>query len=88
MAAHMRDLERRLQCAEAFLQSHRQSLGRTASAERIRDLEGRLQRAELSASQAQFVTESGTSGLEQRVQIVEQRIKPHLEVLPPYVPSK
>ena len=86
--AHMRELERRLARAEALLQSHTQSLASTASGERVRSLEVRIQRAELAGSQVQLGAGSGTPGLEQRIQKVEQQIKPHLEVLPPYVPDK
>jgi hypothetical protein len=86
--AHVRELERRLQHAEALLQSHTQSLASAASVERIRSLEEKVQRAELAASQGQLATGNGTPGLEQRIQKVEQEIKPHLEVLPNYVPDK
>ena len=86
--AHMRELERRLERAEALLQSHTQSLASAASAERIRSLEGRVQRAELAGSQGQPVKGSGTPSLEQRVGNVERQIKPHMEVLPPYVPDR
>ncbi len=87
--AHVRELERRLQHAEALLQSINQTLASPASANRIRSLEDRVQRAELAVSQGQpVVAGSGTPGLEQRVQNVERQIKPHLEVLPPYVPDK
>jgi hypothetical protein len=89
MTAHVRELERRLQHAEALLQSFSQSLASTASAARIRGLEDRVQRAALAVSQGQpVIAGSGTPGLEQRVQNVEHQIKPHLEVLPPYVPDK
>ena len=88
MAASVRDLERRLEQAEALLQSHSQSFASTASAERIRSLEERVQRAELAASQVQFATSSGMPGLDERIQKVEQQIKPHLEVLPPYIPVR
>jgi hypothetical protein len=86
--AHMRELERRLQRAEELLQSHTQSLASAASAERVRSLEGRVQRAELAGSHVQLAAGSGTQNLEQRIQNVEQQIKPHLEVIPPYVPDK
>ncbi len=88
MKARVRDLERRLQHAEAMLQSHSQSLADTASAERIRGLEERIARAESAASQELLAARSGTPGLEQKIQIVPQQIKPHLEVLPPYVPDR
>jgi len=88
MTTHVRDLERRLQHAEALLQSDSQLLASTASIDRIRSLEERVQRAELAASQGQLAITSGTPGLEQRIQNVEQQIKPHLEVLPHYVPTK
>jgi hypothetical protein len=85
----MRELERRLQHAEALLQSLNQTLASPASANRIRGLEDRVQRAELAVSQGQpVVAGSSTPGLEQRVQNVEHQIKPHLEVLPLYVPDK
>ena len=90
-ATHARELERRLQKAETALQSQGQSATDTTTAARIRSLEERVQRAELASSQAKFTSGSGTAdtfALEQRVQKVEQQIKPHLEVLPPYVPDK
>jgi len=86
--AHVGELERRLQHAEVVLESHSNLLASTASAERIRGLEERVQRAELAASHGQPVAGSGTPRLEQRVQHVERQIKPHLEVLPPYVPDR
>ena len=86
--AHVRELERRLQSAEALLQFHTQSLANAASVERIRSLEERVQRADLAASPGQLAAGSGTPGLEQRIQNVERQIKPHLEVIPPYVPDK
>jgi Tfp pilus assembly protein PilO len=87
-ASRVRELELRLQRAEAALQSQSQSLADTTAAPRIRNLEERVQRVEAAAAQVQLVTSSGTVGLEQRIQKVEQEIKPHLETLPPYVPSK
>src|SRR6478752_3649491 len=86
--AHVRALEVRLHHAEALLQSCSQSLARSDTADRIRRLEERMQTAQSAASQGQLVTGSGTLGLEQRIQSVEQQIKPHLEVLPPYVPNR
>jgi Flp pilus assembly protein TadB len=87
-ASRVRELERRLQRAEAELQSHSQSLADTTVAARIRSLEDRVRRAEAAAAHVQLVTSGGTVGLEQRIQNVEQKIEPHLETLPPYVPSK
>ena len=86
--ASVRALERRLKNAEALLQSHGQSLADTAITARIRNLEERVQRAELAASQAEQVSSGGAKGLEQRIHYVEQKIKPHLETLPPYDPNK
>ena len=87
-AARVRDLDRRLQGAETLLQSQARSLAGVASPEQLRGLEARVQRFELLASQAPRFTGSETFVLEQRVAMVEQQIKPHLEVLPPYVPNK
>ena len=89
-ATRIRELERRLQNAEASLQSPGKPAADPATAARIRSLEERLQRAESASAQAQFVSgsQADTFGLEQRVQKVEQQIKPHLEVLPPYVPDR
>jgi hypothetical protein len=87
-ASRVRELEQRLQHAEAALQSHSQSLADTTAAARIRSLEERVQRAEAAAAQFQFATGGGTVGLVQRIQNVEQKIKPHLETLPPYVPDR
>ncbi len=64
------------------------ALAASFSAERIRSLEERVQKAELAASPGQLAAGSGTPTLEQRIQNVERQIKPHLEVLPPYVPDK
>ena|ERR1041385_2238240 len=86
--AHVRALEARLYHAETFLESHSQSLASNDTSDRIRRLEERMQAAQLPVSQRQLVTGSGTLGLEQRIQTVEQQIKPHLEVLPPYVPNR
>jgi cob(I)alamin adenosyltransferase len=86
-AAHVKDLDRRLQRAETLLQSHGQSLAGTVSAEQIRALEARVRRSELMAPQPPQFVLSETSAMEQRVATVEQQIKPHLEVLPSYVPS-
>jgi len=87
-ASRVRELEQRLQRAEAALQSHSQSLADPTAAARIRSLEERVQRAEAAAAPVQLVTSSGRIGLEQRIQNVEQKIKPHLETLPPYVPDR
>lgn len=88
MAAHVRNVERRLQHAEALLQSHSHLLANTTSAERVRRLEARVQRAELVGSQGQLAAASAGPGLEKRIQNVEQQITPHLEELPPYVPTR
>src|SRR5712672_1679051 len=64
MRSRMRDLERRLQHAEALLQSHSQSLASSASAERIRGLKQRVARAELAEAQEVLAARSGTAGLE------------------------
>ena len=85
--AHVRALELRLHHAETLLQSYSQ-LVRNDTADRIRRLEERMQTAQLAQSQGQLVTGSGPLGLDQRIQNVEQQIKPHLELLPPYVPSR
>ena len=90
-ATRVRELERRLQNAEAALKSQDQPVTDAATVARIRNLEERVRRTESAAAPAQFVGGGGpvgTFGLEQRVQKVEQQIKPHLEVLPPYVPDK
>lgn len=90
-AMRVRALERRLQQAEAALQSQGQPAMDAATVARIRSLEERLQRAERTPAQAPSVSRSGpadTVGLEQRVQKIEQQIKPHLEVLPPYGPDR
>ena len=86
--AHVRALELRLHHAETLLQSYSQSLAHNDTADRIRRLEERLQTAQLAESHGQLVTGSGKLGLEQRIQNVEQQVKPHLEVLPPYVPNR
>ena len=89
-ATRVRKLERRLQNAEAALQSQGK-LADAGTATHIRNLEERVRRAESASAPAQFVGGGGpvdTFGLEQRVQKVEHQIKPHLEVLPPYVPDK
>ena len=87
-ASRVRELEQRLQRAEAALQSHGQLLADTTTPARIRSLEERVQRTEAAAAQVQPVASGGTVALEQRIQNVEQKIKPHLETLPPYVPDK
>jgi hypothetical protein len=86
--AQVRSLEVRLYHAEALLQPHSQSVARDDMADRIRRLEERMQTAQIATSQGQLVTGSDSLGLEQRIQNVEQYIKPRLEVLPPYVPNR
>ena len=87
-AAHVRALELRLHHAEALLQSYGQSMARNDTSDRIRRQEERMRSPHLAQSRTQPVTDSGTLVLEQRIQKVEQQIKPHLEVLPPYVPNR
>jgi len=84
-SVQVRDLERRLNRAETTLQCHARSLEGIASAN-IHSLEARHQEAELLAPRPQSI-HNATSVLEQRITKVEQQIKPHLEVLPRYVPD-
>lgn len=88
MTARVRELDRRLQRAETLLQSHGQALTGSTIESRMGSLEQRVQRAELAASQVPFVTSSANPGLEQRVHTIEQKIKPHLELLPAYDPAR
>jgi hypothetical protein len=84
----VRELEQRLQRAEVALQSQNQSVVDTTAAARIRRLEERVQRVEAAGAQIQLVANGSTPSLEQRIQNVEQRMEPHLETLPPYVPNR
>ena len=87
-AARVRDLDGRLHRAETLLQAHAQSLASAATAEQVRGLQARVQRSEILTLQAPQFVGSDSSVLEQRVRNMEQQIKPHLEVLPPYVPDR
>jgi hypothetical protein len=87
-AAQVRDLDHRLHRAETLLQAHAQSLADAAIAKQFRDSQARVQKSELLALQAPQFVGCDSSVLEQRVRNVEQQTKPHLEVLPPYVPDR
>jgi hypothetical protein len=88
MTARVHELDRRLQSAEALLQSYDQPQAGNMIESRIGSLEQKVQRAELAASRVSSVTDNANPGLEQRFRSFEQKIQPHLEALPSYEPAR